>query len=118
MYYKTTFQGDFSIEFLNENQIEVLVNYIDKHPVLSEVSRVDRNTKVIYFSGDIDNSGDVVEALLLKISGFAPDDFEATIVAKGESVEDRRDLIIKEKTLFVMSYELVPGECVRYIIPS
>jgi len=118
MYYKTTFTGDLQIDFLTENQLNVLEEYILKHSVLSEVARVDRLSAVIYFSGDIDNTGNIVEELLLKIAPYAPADFEAVIVSKGDDISDRRDLIIKENWLFVKVYELVSSECLRYSAQS
>lgn len=69
----------------------------------------------IYISDDIDNRDDFIERYALYISSIAlPDIPDIIWKCSGETIADRRDIIIKHKKVFIQEYALTPDQIYEY----
>lgn len=113
--YLTHFKGDIALkETTSIKSLEKILRVLEATKELSDVVSLDMDTKMLYVSGNLDNSTELVERFFAKVAKVIVDG--GRIQVKGDDVADRYDLVFQDQQLYLQPYDLVPDTLTLYQI--
>jgi hypothetical protein len=112
--YLTKFNGEIDISAaVDKMALKIIIaKFIDRF--FGESASLDEESDMFYLSGEIDDSNEVVEKLIIAMYDSLVITDDIVISAQGEDPKDRWDIVIKPDGVYIQQYEQIKGSLIKY----
>lgn len=113
--YLTEFKGEVQLDpNTSEENIVKVQNVVSD--AFSDLINLDTHDRIMYISGDFENTNDMVQKLCVKVQPIIvfENDEPVLIKAQGASPEDKWDIVIKPDGVFIQEYKFVKQDLIHF----
>lgn len=114
--YMTTFLGSIDLSSVDPEKKDIFYSKLKRIIELRfpDIINLNETTDILYIHGTIDNTTGTMEKFVYAISIKILCADDMIIVAQGEDIKDRWDLLIKPDGVYIQEYDFVKTELKKY----